>query len=81
MEKDILLLQFLSDHIGVAMTYTRLSYALQMVKEAVTGILLAPAIKTMERLLKFTCQLPSKLKPMKKGTLNPGHSKGEPKMS
>ena len=37
-EKDILLLQFLSDHIGLAMTYTRLSYALQNVKEAVTGI-------------------------------------------
>lgn len=37
-EKDIVLLQCLSDHIGLAMTYTRLSYALQNVKEAVTGI-------------------------------------------
>jgi len=37
-ERDITLLQFLSDHVGLAMTYTRLSYALQVVKEAVTGI-------------------------------------------
>jgi transcriptional regulator with GAF, ATPase, and Fis domain len=37
-EKDVMLLKFLSDHIGLAMTYTRLSYALQIVKEAVTGI-------------------------------------------
>ena len=37
-ERDITFLQCLSDHIGLAMTYTRLSNALQIVKEAVTGI-------------------------------------------
>jgi transcriptional regulator with GAF, ATPase, and Fis domain len=37
-ERDITFLQCLSDHLGLAMTYTRLSNALQVVKEAVTGI-------------------------------------------
>lgn len=37
-EKDIVLLQCLSDNVGLAMTYTRLSYALQNVKDAITGI-------------------------------------------
>jgi len=37
-ERDITFLQCLSDHLGLAMTYARLSNALQLVKEAVTGI-------------------------------------------
>lgn len=37
-ERDITFLQCLSDHLGLAMTYTRLSNALQAVKEAVTNI-------------------------------------------
>ena len=36
--RDITFLQFLSDHLGLAMTYTRLSNTIQVVKEAVTGI-------------------------------------------
>jgi len=37
-EKDITFLQFLSDHLGLAMTCARLSNALYTVKEALTGI-------------------------------------------
>ena len=37
-ERDITFLQCLSDQVGLAMTYTRLSNALQIVKEAVSGI-------------------------------------------
>ena len=37
-ERDITFLQCLSDHLGLAMTYTRLSNTLQAVKEAVTNI-------------------------------------------
>jgi transcriptional regulator with GAF, ATPase, and Fis domain len=37
-ERDITFLQCLSDHLGLAMTYARLSIALQNIKEAVTGI-------------------------------------------
>jgi len=37
-ERDVTFLQCLSDHLGLAMTYTRLSNTLQAVKEAVTNI-------------------------------------------
>jgi len=37
-ERDITFLQLMSDHVGLAMTYTRLSNALQTVKEAVANI-------------------------------------------
>ena len=37
-ERDIMFLQCLSDQLGLAMTYARLSNALQLVKGAVTGI-------------------------------------------
>ena len=37
-ERDITFLQCLSDHLGLAMSYTRVANALQLVKEAVTDI-------------------------------------------
>jgi transcriptional regulator with GAF, ATPase, and Fis domain len=37
-ERDVTYLQCLADQLGLAMTYTRLSNALQIIREAVTGI-------------------------------------------
>jgi transcriptional regulator with GAF, ATPase, and Fis domain len=37
-ERDITFLQCLSDHLGLAMSYTRVANALQLVREAVTDI-------------------------------------------